>query len=503
MALINTTVNTAGAMVAPASVTLAGGAGGSLSEGQYQYMACYAWTDNLGDLHRSGMSVPITYVAGLNDKINVTVPSLFVTEKKNVWIEIYRTQADGTIFNLIGFVANDKTQVYSVFSDNVADSVAAGKEIAYTTGGVLNNSSFQSCKVVTISDNRLLLGGTEDRDSVYYTKSYQNGKAVAPASDLRIDIGAKGGDIVTMRTFGNSVLVFKDRLVGIISGQYALPTGQDVSLRYDISSEEFGCVSKRGLIEIDKGVLFQSQRGICVYLHNLTASFIGAPVLDAVHSTITSMALLPDKQTVMMTFEDADAICMNYWANSWTTFTGHRGYASASIGNDYYYLSTNGDILKKSDSSVTDAGNPILVKIRSPWYQLGALGGFERLYAAFIQGVLQGPHGFIVNVYYDFELTPRETLRYKTVDLPVFGKSTEDFGNAIPIESIRMLQQIRVQPRFQKCTAVSIEIEEILPHGMTPSLGCSWTGVRLEIGIKQGSWKHDEAKAAVTLLSGS
>lgn len=502
MALIDDVVTTAGAMVAPASVTLTGGAGGDLSAGQYQYMACYAWTDNLGDLHRSGLSVPITYVALANDKLAIQVPNLFMTEKQNVWIEIYRTTANSTISHLIGFVPNDRTAIYSTYVDSASDASIAGRETAYTTGGVLNNTSYQTCKIVTVSDNRIILGGTEDRDSIYYTKPYQNGVAPSPVADFRVDIGAKGGNIVAVKSFGSVVLVLKETLVGVISGLFALNTGLDVSLRYEISSEEFGCISKRGLVEIDKGLLFQSQRGICLYTKSMVPSFIGGPVLDLAKSPVTSMALLADKQTVMITFENSYAICMNYWANAWTTFDNHRGYASVAIGNDYYYLSTSGQIFKKDETSVTDAGNPVLVKIRSPWYQLGSLGGFERLYKAFVQGVIQGEHGFIVNIYYDFELTPRETLKYVTGKLTVFG-NTGTFGDVIPLGEVGMTQQIRIQPRFQKCSAVSIEIEEILPHGYTPSAGCTWHGIRLELGIKTNAWKFNELAAATTLLSGS
>ena len=496
MALITVVVTTGGTMAAPATVTLTGGVGGSMAAGSYQYMACYSWLDNFGDIHRSGMSIPLTYVAYENDSIAVKVPSLYVTEKADVWIEVYRTAAGGTTFHLAGTVPNDITQVYTTFTDTVVDATLTTKELAYTTGDVLNNDSFASCKVLTVADNRLLLGGSESSDEIYYTKEFVPGFGLAPSNALAISTGTKGGDIVALRSFGDATIVFKEELIGVLAGQFALATGIEVSLKFDPLTEEYGCRSKR-ILEIDKGILFQSQRGLCMLGHDLVSQFVGAPVQDATQSVVTSMALLPNRQEIVILFSDSDAICMNYWAGIWSTFSGHRGYASAMVGNDYYFLDTNDRLLKRetTDVTYTDAGSPVLTRFRTQWYQVGAVAGFQRLYEVVLQGKVVGTHGITVNVYYDFEESPRETLRYNTGTL-----------SAYPIGSIggsnKILEQLRVQVRDQKCTAVSIEVQEDLPRGVSPSGAVQWHGAKILIGLRSGAYKFDEAKALVSVLTG-
>jgi hypothetical protein len=193
---------------------------------------------------------------------------------------------------------------------------------------------------------------------------------------------------------------------------------------------------------------------------------------------------------------------MNYWAGIWSIFSNHSGHASATIGNNYYYLDINDRILKKNESIYTDAGVPVLMKFRTPWYQVGAVAGFQRLYNAVIQGKIEGDHGFLVNIYYDFEDNHRETLRFTTGTIPTFGVTPPDIHEVFSGNMARAAEHIRVQPRYQKCTAISIEVVEYLPRGMIPSGALKLFGVRLEIGQKQGSYRWDEAKSARSLLSG-
>jgi hypothetical protein len=168
------------------------------------------------------------------------------------------------------------------------------------------------------------------------------------------------------------------------------------------------------------------------------------------------------------------------------------------IGNDYYYLDNNDRILKKNEESYTDAGSPIGSKFRTPWYQVGAVAGFQRIYNAVLQGKLISEHGIKVEVFYDFEDAPRETFTYVTGRIPADWSSLKE---QYPIFQIRANEQIRIQPRFQKCQSVSFAVTEFLPRGYIPNGGIEWYGVRLEIGLKSGAYRFDESKAMASLLS--
>jgi hypothetical protein len=62
-----------------------------------------------------------------------------------------------------------------------------------------------------------------------------------------------------------------------------------------------------------------------------------------------------------------------------------------------------------------------------------------------------------------------------------------------------MMQQIRVQPRHQRCSAISIEVSEYFPDGYGPFESLEWHGMRFELGVKKGAYKFDSTQAAKTL----
>ena len=499
-ALVSVAVNTAGAMVSYATTNLASGTGGSLSSGAYLYAACYAWMDNFGNMHRSGAdsSTAIAVTAVANDAFTVTVPTLFVTDKTGVVIEIYRTQANGVNFYLAGQAINDTTSKYTTFSDTISDADLASKELLYTTGGVLSNDSYVTSSSLTVSDNRLLLGGVEGSNRIYYTKEVRDGFGVGASDFLSINTGAKGGDVVALKGFLDSTLVFKERCVGLISGQFALDTGTEVSLKYDIITEEIGAITKKGIIEIDKGVLFQSERGLCLIDRNMAVTFVGGPVEDQRESEFSAASLLSDLQTIVFLGEGAPTVAMNYGKSMWSTFPTQRGLSSTVADGVYYYLSTDDRILKKNTSLKTNGGRAVVSRFRSPWYQVGGVGGFERLYSAAIQCQVAGSFTFRVSFYYDFEEVPRESMIYTSGEVGAWGEGT--WGN-IAVDQVKPLQQILSKPRFQKCTAFCVEIEEV-PEADNLETEFYWQGIRLEIGLKKGYWKFDSTKATTSLLGG-
>jgi hypothetical protein len=227
----------------------------------------------------------------------------------------------------------------------------------------------------------------------------------------------------------------------------------------------------------------------------LEVSFIGGPVESYRESIITSAARLTDLQTIVFTHADNDAICMGYGKGAWTTFTGHQAYATTVIGTDLYMLTTNDKILKKSTAK-TDAGIPFATRLRTQWYQLGGLGGFERLYSFAIQGKVVSPYGLNVSVYRDFDETPSEVMVFASEPFTVAGDE-DTFA-----DQNRVLQQIRVQPRYQKCSAICLEVSEFFPDGYGPFESLEWHGMRFEIGVKKGSYKFDASQAAKALTGG-
>ena len=82
------------------TVSFAATGSGSLGLGDYAWMACYVFYDELGNAHRSALSAPITGNNAAGDQANVVVPSLLNTMRNDaaggylprVGVEVYRTK---------------------------------------------------------------------------------------------------------------------------------------------------------------------------------------------------------------------------------------------------------------------------------------------------------------------------------------------------------------------------------------------------------------------------
>jgi len=493
-ALVDVDVITDGKMNIGATVTISGGVTGSLSAGAYQYQVVYSWTDNYGNVHRSAPNIPLSIATLANDVVQLKIPSLLLTEKDEIWIEIYRTEVDGTVFHLAGYCLNDNSQVYTYYIDSLSDTTLITKEVIYTAGGILENDSYSISSCLAVLDNRLLLAN-QDSGFVFYTKELKEGFGLSASDFLSINTGTKGGRIVALKAFKDVCIVFKERSIGVITGQFANDLGVEISLKYDVVSEEYGCVSKSAIGEFDGGIIFQSSQGVCVIDQSLKATYIGGPVEDKRTFILKSCTVLSDIQTIIFIGEGT-AYCYNYGKAIWSEFEGHNGYSAISIYNDFYYLDLFGRVQKKDDTAYADGKTrqPIKTMIGTPWIQLGNINGFERFYKLYFGGKIKEPTTFKVSIYYDFNEVPTDVFIYTPEDKRVFGELGE--GTLFPISKTTIFESICVYPTIQKCTSFRVEIEEIFPNNI-PTAGITYYGISIEAGGKKG-WMKQYNKHAVT-----
>jgi hypothetical protein len=486
-ALVDVDVITDGKMKIGATATTANGSGGSLASGTYQYQVVYSWTDNYGNVHRSAPSLPLSIATGASDRVQLKIPSLLLTEKDEIWIEIYRTEVDGTVFHLVNYVLNDFSNVYTYYVDSALDANIISKEIIYTAGGVLENDSFPVSSCLAIIDNRLIMAN-QDSGFVYYTKELKEGFGVSSSDYFYINTGTKGGKIIALKAFKDAVIVFKERSVGLITGQFATDTGLELSLKYDVISEEFGAVSKSAICEIDKGIIFQSYQGVSLIGNDFNVNYIGMPIEDKRGFVLKAATVLPEVQTIVFIGEET-SYAFNYGKDIWSEFEGHNGFSAVTIFGQYYYLDTVGNVQKRDDTSYSDGihRQPINITIGTPWIQLGNINGFERVYKVYFGGKLIEPTSFLVKVYYDFNETPTDTLLYTPTPKKVFGDIP--YTEAFAVSDTQMFESICIYPSIQKCSSFMIEIVEFSPDNV-PSAGIEMYGISIECGGKKGWYKQ-------------
>ena len=82
----------------PDPVSVATGAAGVTTNGDHFIKVVYQWTDNNGQIEYSATSIQDSITIAANESIDVTVATLRLTQKENVVIAVYMTEASGEIF---------------------------------------------------------------------------------------------------------------------------------------------------------------------------------------------------------------------------------------------------------------------------------------------------------------------------------------------------------------------------------------------------------------------
>ena len=117
------------------------------------------------------MAVTATPTGG-SSTVTLTIPSLRLTQKVGVIVEVYRTTNNGTIFYKVGSVANSTSADSVSFADAgaISDTDLVAKEQLYTTGGVLDNIAPPSSLVIAPYKNRLVCVSSENPKKLIYSK---------------------------------------------------------------------------------------------------------------------------------------------------------------------------------------------------------------------------------------------------------------------------------------------------------------------------------------------
>jgi len=157
--------------------------GGFMSDGTYDYVAVYRWTDNTGKDHLSVPTITaltVTLSGGTaTQRAIITVPTLRITNKENVVIDLYRTENAGTVFYKVTSSISpsfNNTAVDTInIEDTLADTTIISNETLYTTGGILENVAPPACYQITTLNNRLAFLG-ENKQRIFFSKEISEGR---------------------------------------------------------------------------------------------------------------------------------------------------------------------------------------------------------------------------------------------------------------------------------------------------------------------------------------
>lgn len=472
--------------------------GGSLSDGTYEYIAVYSWNDAQGNIHRSAASIALSVTlsgATSTQTQEIQVPTLRLTDKSNVIIELYRSEAAGTIFYKVSSTSNppknDPTVDSITILDTTSDADLIDNEVLYTTGNVLENLPATACDLTESFQNRIFTWNSQE-DSIGFSKITNEGFPVEFNDTLRITIPEVGGVGTALKAMDDKLIIFKRDAIYFLSGDGPNNLGeQDTFIEPELISSEIGCVNERSVILTPTGLFFKSQKGIYLLSRSLSLTYVGAPVEDYNNLKITSAVIVADKNQIRFTTSDGDCIVYNYYQKKWSTFTNHKGLSAIDIDDDYFYLRTD-NLIYKEATHYNDNGTSIKTKIETGWLNFAGVQAFQRVYRMLLLGEFKSDHKLRIRVAYDFidayiqELTVNSS---DVVDSTTYG-SYSPYG-AEPTYGAANQYQIRVDFKRQKCETIKVCIEDILE---TAGQSLDISSLLFIVGAKVGEYKNSETK---------
>jgi len=477
--------------------------GGFMSNGTFQYVAVYSWFDNRGQLHRSATSLPLsvtTSAGGTTQTQIVAVPTLRLTQKESVFIELYRTEASGSIFYAVTSLTspnfNDKTANSINITDTLSDATLITKEQLYTTGGVLDNDPAPNASIVVNWKNRLVLAGLEDEQQLSYSKEYSPGSPAQFSDFFRITVSNQGGPITALGILDDKLIIFKKSLIFALagSGPNALGEQNDYGVP-EIVSSDAGCADPSSVVITPVGLMFKSSKGIYLLDRGLSVQYIGAPVEKYNALQITAATLYSSNNQVRFLTSENLALVYDTYFQKWSVFDNHGGKDAEILGDKYVYL-RNDNLVFEQDGSFLDNGQPISLQVDTGWLSFAGVQGFQRVYKMLGLGDFFSAHRLKIETAFNYQSIYIES---KTINSEDFINSST-YGSGSPYgsdtyyggDSNLTAYQFRVDMKTQKAQSIRVKIKEL--QNDTYGRGLSLSNLNFEVGVKSGTGKLNQSQ---------
>lgn len=483
------------------------GTSGPVAPGTYSYKCVYEWTDNSGQLIRSGTSLPLTVtVASSASYVELRIMNLPITAKTDnpnfefdrtaVITAVYRTTNGGTTYFRIGqSYAGPPNSGPLFFQDANADSDIVGNPVIYTTGGVFDNIGSYACNFLVDAKNRIVIGGTDvDPFSVFYSKEKIEGISIEFSQELSFTVDYFGGKITALGAMDDKIIIFKKTLIYFVAGQGPDALGNGSFTLPQLVSTDAGCNQPHSIVLMSLGLMFKSAKGIYLLNRQLSVEYIGHAVDIYNDLTITSATNLANENRVIFTTLEGRTLVYDTYFAQWYTFTNQQATNSV-LGREYWYFCDQNYVYKVTPNQDYDkSGSAIQSRIRTNWINLANIEGFFRVYYIYILGDNQSlPHQLVAKLYYDFKNYPRQTLSIiPNTGLTTYGEASP-YGNETPYGgSIAGDYQYVIRPKQQKCTSIMIELFDQFPDG-NKSKSFKLSEISIVYGIKYGGNKNISA----------
>lgn len=484
----------------PDTLALTASSGGSLTPSStYGYQAIYTWEDSQGNTYRSIPSSVASVSMGSNTKVTVTVPTLHLTNKMsadpgfNVLVELYRTQANGSVLLFLNSAPNDTTVSTVSFVDTASDVSIASNETIYTTGGVLDRVIPSGGSLLLAWSGALLLAGTED-DTTWISGEILQGDGAWFNDSLTI-APFDGGDVTALSIIDNTPVIAKSAGLWYLQGNPPDDLGNSTIGAPIRIQTEAGCIDPNSVISTSLGMLRMSQTG----LYQLDRSLQDTPIGKGIENSyrvggFAGVEVLPSQNIIRWLQKGTsgfDALNLDYYhmgiygSPVWSkdvlsdvkAGSSNASPVGATLWNGtFVWLSAAGYLYRENSTRFADWDGGSTFRWVSMTFETGfeksaGISAFQRARRIYVTGARTSPH--------DFEVV-------LTTDLGVEGRTwpqaTIDALLGFPIE------KVCVHASQQKCQWMQVMVQDETPSSFSGDYG-DYSGltiqdVTIEMGIK-------------------
>jgi hypothetical protein len=466
----------------PEDVKVTVNGSGSIT-GEISFAVVAHWEDDEGNSHWSAPVVtdPITVTSAAS--FNIRIGCLTLTRKPNVTFYVYRTDVAGKAYYLIGTKTNS-TAAESVTLSSVTWTVAtyAGWPTAasgslqgaglYTDGGILGDVQPPAYRVTWLHQGRQFIVPVEAEESlVLYSKTEREKGGIAFNELLQLFVNPDGGAITAGASMGDRAIIFKADRIYATDGVGLNDQGQGYGYSEPLLiSPNVGCISRKSVVRVPAGILFQSRTGICLLDHQLQVHHVGQPVKEHTDDgTISCAVLVPSLDAVLFCFSTAgtEGLLYHWKWDQWVTWT-HSSAVDAVVvdavpwllSDDYDPPGADTRAVLSLGSGYEDPGSAWITRtLRTNWLHFRDLLGFKRMIDAMVLGYARSPCLLNIKVAYDLAPSWVDSFSINAAIAGRYFDHTEHFegDGSLPAHTAFAFKALGTQTY---CKAVQYEISD-------------------------------------------
>jgi len=480
------------------TLALAAFVGGLTAGTTYQYVAIYEQIDSTGCVHWSQASNFASIApTGGNTQVNVTLHTLQVSQRKangqQVRLVLYRKAGNG-VFQRIpnSETLNSFGQDTFVYNDTNTDNAISAQPVLYTETGAQARQT-PPCLPILITHEDRLVGIDETRVNVFYSGQYVYGEAPWFSSSFQFPID-QGGPLTALGSMNGRLYCFKrDRIFYVDGDGPPDAGGAGFSLPQEIPCGGSGCIEPRSVVTTDRGIFYQSDRGIFLLTAGHELKFIGAPLEQSTLGlTVTSAVNHSELGLVyFQTFPSAhtaDWLVYDLLHGTWSTDAAFMGTTSGGVVSTsliggslsgtplYYMLTGDGFILQENTASGLDGAYWQPTIIETAWIRMGQQQGYQRIRDLHLIAKQLSGHDLTFTMSYDYADSTTDIFTFTAADIAAFTSNRE---------------QIAVELKTQKVESFKVRIADNTPSSgsLGSCFGAVFFGLSVEAKSKGGTYR--------------